>query len=90
MNKKELIDHIAGESGLTKVQATAALSALIKGVEDTLKKGDKVILVGFGTFSSSNRPARTARNPQTGKAVSVAARNVVKFKAGKDLENALN
>lgn len=90
MNKKDLIDHIAAEAGLTKTQATAALNALVKGVEDTLKKGDKVVLVGFGTFSASARPARTARNPKTGATVNVEARNVVKFKSGKDLENAIN
>ncbi|HRI27766.1 MAG TPA: HU family DNA-binding protein [Chitinophagales bacterium] len=90
MNKKELIDHIASEAGLTKLQAAAALTALVKGVESTLKAGDKVVLVGFGTFSTGERSARTARNPQTGATVEVPARKVVKFKSGKDLENAVN
>jgi DNA-binding protein HU-beta len=85
MNKGDLINKIAEDAGLTKVQAGAALDAVVDGVTSTLAKGDKLTLVGFGTFSISKRAARTGRNPQTGKEIKIAAKNVVKFKAGKDL-----
>lgn len=90
MNKGDLIDHMAESAGITKAQATDALNALTSGVTNTLKKGDKVSLVGFGTFSSSHRAARTGRNPQTGAEIKIAARTVVKFKAGKGLSDAVN
>ncbi len=90
MNKGDLIDHMAESAGITKAQATDALNALTGGVTNTLKKGDKVSLVGFGTFSSSRRAARTGRNPQTGAEIKIAARTVVKFKAGKGLTEAVN
>lgn len=85
MNKGELISKIAEDAGLTKAQAGAALDAVVDGVASTLAKGDKLTLVGFGTFSVSKRAARKGRNPQTGKEINIAAKNVVKFKPGKEL-----
>lgn len=87
MNKGDLINKIAEDAGLTKVQAGAALDAVVDGVASTLAKGDKLTLVGFGTFSVSKRAARKGRNPQTGKEINIAAKNVVKFKPGKDLSD---
>ncbi len=85
MNKAELIAHIAEDAGVTKTQANAALDSFVAAVTKTLKKGDKVTLVGFGTFSVSKRAARTGRNPQTGAAIKIKAKKVAKFKAGKEL-----
>ena len=85
MNKQELIDAISAESGLTKTDATKALNALVNATSTALKSGDKLSLVGFGSFSVSKREARTGRNPQTGKEIQIAAKNVVKFKAGSEL-----
>lgn len=87
MNKGDLINKIAEDAGLTKAQAGAALDAVVDGVASTLAKGDKLTLVGFGTFSVSKRAARKGRNPQTGKEINIAAKNVVKFKPGKDLSD---
>ncbi len=85
MNKGELINKIANDAGLTKTQAAAALDAVTDGVTSTLAKGDKLTLVGFGTFSVNQRAARKGRNPQTGKEINIPAKKVVKFKAGKEL-----
>jgi DNA-binding protein HU-beta len=85
MNKGELVDAIAGESKITKADAQRALDAFINVTTKTLKKGDKVTLVGFGTFSVSKRAARLGRNPQTGKEIKIAAKKVAKFKAGSEL-----
>lgn len=90
MNKGQLISKIAEDAGLTKVQATAALDAVVDGVTGTLKAGDKLTLVGFGTFSITARAARKGRNPQTGAEINIAAKNVVKFKAGKELTEKVN
>ena len=90
MNKAELIDAIAGDANLSKADAKRALEAVTSNVTDALKKGDKVALIGFGTFSISARAARTGRNPQTGKEIKIAAKNVVKFKAGADLSGKVN
>ena len=90
MNKAQLIDAIAGEAGLTKADAKKALDAFIKVTGDSLKAGDRVALVGFGSFAVSVRGARTGRNPQTGKEIQIAAKNVVKFKAGSELSDAVN
>jgi DNA-binding protein HU-beta len=89
MNKGELIDAIAAESGLTKVDSKKALDAIIKATTVALKKGDRLALVGFGSFSVAKRNARTGRNPQTGKEIKIAAKKVVKFKAGSELSNAV-
>ena len=89
MNKAELIEAIANSTKSTKADAGRALDATIEAVGKALKKGDKVTLVGFGTYSVSKRAARTGRNPQTGKAIKIAAKNVVRFKAGKELSEAV-
>lgn len=89
MNKGDLINKIAQEADITKAQATAALNATIDAIQATLKEGDKVTLVGFGTFSTSERAARTGRNPRTGNTISIAARKVVRFKPGKELSDAV-
>ena len=90
MNKGDLIDHIASSAGISKVQAEGAVNALVSGVTGALRKGDRVTLVGFGTFSTSNRKARAGRNPQTGQAIKIAARRVAKFAPGAQLKSAVN
>ncbi len=90
MNKSELVNAIAADSGLTKAASEKALNALMGAVTDTVKKGGRVSLVGFGSFSVSERSARTGRNPQTGKEIKIPAKKVVKFKAGADLDKAVN
>lgn len=86
MNKAELVSAIAEKSGLTQVDAKKALEAFVGVTGTTLKKGDKVTLVGFGTFSVVQRAARKGRNPQTKKEIKIPAKKVVKFKAGADLK----
>ncbi len=90
MNKAELINAIAEKTGTTKSQATTAIETFIEGVTTTLRKGEKVTLVGFGTFSISKRKAREGRNPQTGETIKIKAKKVVRFKAGKDLDTKVN
>jgi len=90
MNKAELIAQLAEDAGITKVQANAALDSFVDTVTKTLKKGDKVTLVGFGTFSVSKRAARTGRNPQTGEAIKIKAKKVAKFKPGATLAKTVN
>ena len=90
MNKAELIDAIASESGLSKVDAKKALDGFVTATANALKTGDRISLVGFGSFSVSNRAARTGRNPQTGKEIQIAAKNVVRFKAGTELSTKVN
>ncbi|HPE33802.1 MAG: HU family DNA-binding protein [Sphingobacteriia bacterium] len=85
MNKAELIDAMAAEAGMTKVDTKKALDAFLKATTHALKSGDKVTLVGFGSFGVATRAARTGRNPQTGKELKIAAKKVVKFKPGADL-----
>jgi DNA-binding protein HU-beta len=85
VNKAELIDAIAAESQLSKADSKRALDALINATTKSLKKGEKLILIGFGTFSIAERAARTGRNPQTGKPIKIKAKKVVKFKAGAEL-----
>jgi DNA-binding protein HU-beta len=85
MNKSDLISKMASDAGITKAQAQTALNSFVDATSGALKKGDKVILVGFGTFSVSERSARTGRNPQTGKPIKIAAKKVVRFKAGTEL-----
>lgn len=89
MNKGDLIEKMASDAGISKTQAGEALDSMMTAVEKTLKKGDKVTLVGFGTFSVTRRAARTGRNPQTGKTIKIKAKNVVKFKPGKSLADAV-
>jgi DNA-binding protein HU-beta len=84
MNKAELIEQIAKDASLTKVQANEVLNSFTNAVVSSLKKGENVTLVGFGTFSVSQRSARNGRNPQTGEVIKIKARKLPKFKAGKD------
>jgi len=90
VNKTELIEHIAAKSDISKAAATRALASIIDAVKKTLKKGDTVTLVGFGTFSVSKRAARVGRNPRTGAALKIKAAKVPRFKPGKGLKDALN
>ncbi|WP_088655543.1 HU family DNA-binding protein [Geofilum rhodophaeum] len=90
MNKAQLIDAIAAESSLSKADAKKALDAFLTVTGDALKKGDRVTLVGFGSFGVSERSARTGRNPQTGKEITIPAKKVIKFKAGSELTDAVN
>ena len=90
MNKAELIAKIADDAGISKVQAEKALGAFTGAVKDSLKSGNKIALVGFGTFDVSARAARVARNPRTGEPINVPAMNVPRFKAGKGLKDSVN
>jgi len=90
MNKQDLIDAIAKASGLSKAAAGRALNATTDAVTKSLKKGDSVTLIGFGTFKVSKRAARNGRNPRTGAAIKIAARKAPVFTAGKALKDALN
>ena len=90
MNKTELIEAIAAGAGLSKADAKKALDATVAAVKDTLVKGDKIQLVGFGTFSVAERPAREGRYPSTGATITIPAKKVAKFKAGGELADALN
>ena len=87
MNKADLIKKIAADADISMTQANAALNSFIANTSTALKEGDKVTLVGFGTFGISNHSERNGRNPQTGKVIKIAARKVVRFKAGSELSN---
>jgi len=89
MNKQELIAKIAKDTGSTKTSAAASVESLIEGITKSLKKGDPITFVGFGTFKTSQRKARVARNPQTGAAIKIPKRRVVRFTAGKALKAAV-
>ena len=89
MSKQDLVNQMADKGGLSKKAAEAALTAFLDGVKKSLKKGDSVTLVGFGTFSVSKRNARQGRNPQTGAKINIPARKVPVFKAGKGLKEAV-
>jgi len=86
MNREELISEISKKAKVSKKDASLVLSATIDSIQSSVKKGNKVTLVGFGTFSSKHRAARTGRNPQTGKAIKIAAKNVPSFSAGKSFK----
>lgn len=88
MNKTQLVDAIAKKASITKVDAKKALDAFINVTGEALKAGDKIALTGFGSFAVAKKPGRTGRNPRTGASIKIAAKNVVKFKAGAEL-NAL-
>ena len=90
MNKGELVEAIAGEADMTNSGAEAVLNAFVSPVTGALKKGDKVTLTGFGTFSITKRAARMGRNPQTGEAIKIKASKVAKFKAGVGLKESVN
>jgi DNA-binding protein HU-beta len=90
VNKSELIEAIAASADIPKAAATRALDAMVESVTDSLKKGESVSLVGFGTFAIKERAARTGRNPQTGEPIQISAAKVPSFKAGKALKDAVN
>ena len=90
MNKADLVDKIAASTGISKTSAAAAIDTIVDAVTVALKKGDRVTLVGFGTFSVSHRKARNGRNPQTGKVLKIAARRVAKFTPGVELKKHVN
>jgi len=90
MNKSELIDAVAADSGLTKADTERALKSFMGTITDTLKNGDQVTLIGFGTFLVRERKARTGRNPRTGESIQIKAANNPAFKAGKALKDAVN
>lgn len=89
MNKAELVNVIAEKAGMTKVDAKKALEAFIDATTEALHQGERISLVGFGTFSTSKHPARKGRNPRTGNEIVIAERTVVKFKAGAELTKGL-
>ena len=90
MNKSELVAAIATSADITKADAERALNGIMEAITDALSKGDKVALIGFGTFSTTKRPARDGRNPQTGQTMKIKAKTVAKFKAGAKLADAVN
>jgi len=90
MNKSELIDAVAASADISKAAAGRALDATLDTIADSLKEGDQVTLVGFGTFQVKHRAARAGRNPQTGETIQIAESNVPGFKAGKQLKDAVN
>ncbi|GHC52559.1 HU family DNA-binding protein [Ulvibacter litoralis] len=90
MNKSDLIEAMAADAGVTKAAAKKALESFLGNVQGSLKKGNRVSLVGFGSWSVSKRAAREGRNPQTGKTIKIAAKKVVKFKAGSELQSSVN
>ena len=90
MNKADLVDKIAASTGISKTSAAAAIDTIVDAVTAALKKGDRVTLVGFGTFAVSHRKARNGRNPQTGSVLKIAARRVAKFTPGVELKKHVN
>ena len=90
MNKKELVESMAGAADISKAAAEKALNGMLMAVSEALSKGDKVTLVGFGTFSTLNRTERKAKNPRTGAMIKIPAKTVAKFKPGSKLSDALN
>lgn len=90
MNKGDLISNVAKEAGLTKAQAGEALDSVLNNITSCLSNGDKVTLIGFGTFSTSQRSARTGRNPRTGAEINIPSKTLVKFKAGKAFTDQVN
>ena len=90
MNKTDLVNAVAEKTGLSKVKAAEAVDGIISVIGDSLKRGDKVSLVGFGTFEVVKRAERKGRNPQTGQEITIPAKNVVRFKAGKKLKDLVN
>ena len=89
MNKAELVDAMASEAKITKADASRALQAFMNVTSKTLKKGERVALIGFGTFTVAKRSARNGRNPQTGEVIKIKAKKVARFKAGKELQGKL-
>ena len=90
MNKADLIERVAKHAGINKSQAEAAINTLVSSIQGDLKKGGRVTLVGFGTFSVASRKARTGRNPQTGQPIKIASKKVAKFVPGAELKKTVN
>lgn len=90
MNKAELVSHVAKDADMTKAQASQALDSFVKVITEALGNGDKVTILGFGTFTTSERSARPGRNPKTGEEIQIPAKRVAKFKPGKELADSLN
>ena len=90
MNKADLVNSVADSAKVTKADATKAIEAIVKTIQKSLVKGEKVTLVGFGTFGVNKRKARVGRNPKTGKSINIPAKKVVKFKAGSSLSQTVN
>lgn len=90
MNKTDLIDAMAADAGITKAAAKKALESFLGNIKKSLKEGVRVSIVGFGSWFASKRNARDGRNPQTGETIKIAAKNMVKFKAGTELSDAIN
>ncbi|MGB5243315.1 MAG: HU family DNA-binding protein [Lutimonas sp.] len=90
MNKSDLIEAMAADAGISKAAAGKALDSMMSNVKKTLKEGNKLVLVGFGSFDVKDRPARDGRNPQTGATIRIPARKVVSFKPGSELKNSVN
>ncbi len=90
MNKSDLIEAMAADAGISKAAAGKALDSMMSNVKKTLKQGNKLVLVGFGSFDVKDRPARDGRNPQTGATIRIPARKVVSFKPGSELKNSVN
>ena len=90
MSQSELVRHVAGETGMTRSAAEAAVKSMLSGIAGSLAQGEAVSLPGFGTFGTRSRPARTGRNPRTGESLSIAASTVPTFEAGKSLRDAEN
>ena len=90
MNKTELVEAIANETGLTKAKSSEVISTIVNTITETLKKGEKVSLTGFGTWSTNTRPERKGRNPKTGEEITIASKTVAKFKPGNELTKTVN
>lgn len=90
MNKADLINKVAEKSGLTKTKTAEVIDTLVETMQDALSTGEKITLVGFGSFDVSKREARKGRNPKTGEEIAIAAKTVVRFKSGKDLSESVN
>jgi DNA-binding protein HU-beta len=90
MNKSELVDEISKESGLTKTKSNEIVNTIVSTITESLKKGEKVSLVGFGSWSTAKRAKRKGRNPKTGKEITIASKTVAKFKAGSELAKSVN
>ena len=90
MNKAELVEAIANETGLTKAKSGEVIATIVNTITETLKKGEKVSLVGFGTWSTSARAERKGRNPKTGEEITIPGKTVAKFKAGNELNKSVN
>lgn len=90
MNKGDLVTKVAEDAGISKSEAQAAVNCVLDSIQEALKSGDRVQLIGFGTFSVNHRPEREGRNPATGKSMTIASKNVVKFKPGSGLSDSVN